>query len=68
MNIIENVWGISAREVYKNGRQYNNKDELTEAIVAAWQNISQAKIKSLYDSITRRILALYDAKGKHTKY
>jgi DDE superfamily endonuclease len=68
MNIIENIWGILAREVYKNGRQYNNKDELTDAIVAAWQNIPQAKIKSLYDSLPRRILALYDAKGKHTKY
>lgn len=36
MNIIENVWGLLAREVYKNGRQYNNKGELSEAITAAW--------------------------------
>lgn len=68
MNIIENVWSILAREVYKEGRQFNNKDELKKAITAAWQNIPQAKIESLYDSLPRRIIALHDAKGKWTKY
>lgn len=68
MNIIENLWSILARKVYENGRQYNNKDELKEAIEAAWQNIEQAKIQSLYDSLPRRIIALHDAKGKWTKY
>lgn len=68
MNIIENVWSILAREVYKNGRQFNNKAELREAIEAAWRNIGQDKIQSLYDSLPRRIIALHDAKGKQTKY
>lgn len=68
MNIIENVWGLLARAVYKNGRQYNNKDELKEAVLEAWENISHDQIQSLYDSLPRRILRLYDAKGKHTKY
>lgn len=68
MNIIENVWSILAREVYKEGRQYNNKDELKQAITTAWQKIPQDKITSLYDSIPRRIIALHDAKGKWTKY
>lgn len=68
MNIIENVWSILAREVYKDGRQFNNKTELKEAIELAWPNIPQAKIQSLYDSLPRRILALHDAKGKYTKY
>lgn len=68
MNIIENVWSILARKVYKGGRQYNNKNELKEAITAVWQNIPQAKIQSLYASLPRRIIALHDAKGKWTKY
>lgn len=68
INIIENVWSILAREVYKNSRQFNNKTELKEAIETAWQNIPQAKIQPLYDSLPRRIIALHDAKGKHTKY
>lgn len=68
MNIIENVWSMLAREVYKNGRQFNNKAEVKEAIELAWQNLPQAKIQSLYDSLPRRIIALHDAKGKYTKY
>lgn len=68
MNIIENVWSILAREVYKNGRQCSSKIELKEAIEVAWLKISQDQIKSLYDSIPRRIKALHDAKGKWTKY
>lgn len=68
MNIIENVWSILARKVYEGGRQYNNKNELKEAIEASWENIHQDQIQSLYDSLPRRILALHDAKGKWTKY
>lgn len=68
INIIANVWSMLAREVYKNGRQFNNKAELTEAIEAAWQTISQDYIKSLFDRLPRRIIALHDSKGNHTKY
>lgn len=68
MNIIENMWSILARKVYQNGRQFQNQSELKEAIEAAWENISQGQIQSLFKSLPRRILALYDAKGKHTKY
>ena len=68
MNIIENVWSILAREVYKDGRQFNNKAELEEAIETAWQNLPNAKIQGLHDTLPHRILALHDAKGKHTKY
>lgn len=68
MNIIENVWSILAREVYKEGRQYSNRDELKKSIVAAWKNIDHSKIRKLYHSLPRRMIALYDAKGKHTKY
>lgn len=55
------MWGILAREVYKNGRQNDNKDELKTAIEAAWENIPQATIRSLYDSLPRRFIALQKA-------
>lgn len=59
---------LLVRDVYKEGRQYNNKSEYSDAIIAAWESISQIQIQSLYDSLPRRIHALYDVKGKHTKY
>lgn len=68
LNIIENVWSILAREVYKHGRQYANKAELTDAIKSCWKNIDHDKIKGLYESLPRRMEALYRAEGKHTKY
>lgn len=68
MNIIENVWSILAREVYRNGRQYANKVELKESIVKAWYKIPQSQIQKLFDSLPRRMQALSDKKGKETKY
>lgn len=68
MNIIENVWGLMAREVYKDCRQYDNKRQLEDAIQAAWEIISQDQIQSLFNSLPHRILALHSAKGHATKY
>lgn len=68
MNIIKNLWSLLARKVYENSRQYNNKAESMDGIKVAWQNISQNQIKSLYECLPRRIIALHDAKGKWTKY
>ena len=34
LNIIENVWGILARDVYENARQFDNVKLLREAIEA----------------------------------
>lgn len=68
LNIIENLWSTLARDVYKEGRQYSNKKDLKESIVKAWKNIEQTRIHGLYDSLQRRMIALYDAKGRHTKY
>lgn len=68
MNIIENAWSILARKVYRNGRQYANKNELKEAIVKEWVNVPQSQIRDLFDSMPRRIQELSDKKGKETKY
>ena len=41
LNPIENCWGIMAREVYQNGRQFSDKRSLTLAIINAWRNIPE---------------------------
>lgn len=68
MNIIENVWSILARKVYHNGRQYDNKTQLKEAIVKAWYEIPQIQIQNLFDSLPRPMEQLSHQKGKETKY
>lgn len=68
MNIIENLWSILAREVYRGGRQYANQFELKESIVNAWHKIPQSQVQKLFDSMPRRMQELSNKKGKETKY
>jgi transposase len=55
LNIIENLWGILARRVYQNGRQYNNISELKQAIVREWDKIEINEVRILYDSMLQRV-------------
>jgi len=68
MNIMENIWSILARQVYAGGRQYDQTNELVNAIEKAWKTIDQATIQGLYKGLQRRMMALYDARGKSTRY
>lgn len=68
MNIIENLWSILARKVYAGSRQFHTKQELSEAIIDAWAEIDQTMIQRLYHGLPQRMRALYDAKGRYTKY
>lgn len=68
LNIIENVWGLLAKEVYKDAKQYSSVRELKQSILDAWALISQDIIKKLYDTIPSRIFATIRANGGSTKY
>ena len=68
LNPIENLWGILAREVYKDGVQFQDKESLKAAIVKAWTNIDQQLIVKLYDTMDKRMEDVVLAKGKKTKY
>ena len=45
LNPIENLWGILARRVYANNKQYERIEELKRAILREWENIELTKIK-----------------------
>lgn len=47
LNPIENIWGILARQVYANGRQFNSVTELKTAIKLAWGAIPTTTLKNL---------------------
>ncbi|KAF0772059.1 hypothetical protein AaE_002360, partial [Aphanomyces astaci] len=68
LNPIENLWGILARHVYANGRQYMNVEELTVAIKAAWSGIGKPTLEKLIQSMPRRCLAVLEVKGGKTEY
>lgn len=63
LNAIENLWGILARKVYENGRQYFSVNELENAILLEWENITNDTLKNLSDSMPSRVFKLISKEG-----
>jgi transposase len=68
LNPIENIWGLITRVVYKDGQQYRNKDDLTNAIVRAWDGLPLDTLQNLIKSMETRVLQLIKAGGRKTNY
>lgn len=64
LNPIENLWGILARRVYANGRQFESVNELYVAVCIAWREIPQTIIDNLINSMPRRIYNVINKNGK----
>lgn len=68
LNPIENLWGILARRVYRNGRQFGTVTELKNAIREEWASISVEEINTLIKSMPKRIFKVIKNNGGSTKY
>ena len=68
MNPIENLWGTLSRRVYANNKQYENVDELKDAIETEWKGIELNMLKKLIDSMGNRIFELVKKNGSWTHY
>ena len=68
LNPIENLWGILARKVYRNGRQFQTVSELQTRIKEAWNQLPIETLQSLINSMPSRIFEVISNKGKQTKY
>jgi transposase len=75
LNPIEHVWNLLKRKLYElhphlylEGRSRSDWNSFKEAIQEAWWAIPQASIDSLIDSMPRRVMAVYRARGWYTKY
>lgn len=66
LNPIENLWSILDRQVDKG--EVTNKTKLFKALNEAWQNIDETYLHNLVESMPRRLQAVIQAKGGHTKY
>ena len=67
-NPIENLWAVLGRTVYENGRQFDQIDDLKEALTYAWDNMSTDVLRNLAESMTRRCIDLVEKKGGPIKY
>lgn len=68
LNPIENLWGIMAKRVYSNGRQFKTVKELKTELQSVWSNIQQSDLHTLVESMHNRLLEVIEQKGGHTHY
>ena len=63
LNPIENLWGILARDVYRNARQFQTKEQLKEQVMRSWADIGSATLENLVNSMPKRCRDVKRAKG-----
>ena len=68
LSIIENLWGILSRAVYKNGRHFERLEDLMECIDEEWGKIRVDYLKKLYRSIPKRLTQVLERGRKKTDY
>ena len=66
LNPIENVWEWMERKLKK--RVCRTDDELWEAVKAAWDAVSMKLVKTLCESMPRRLKKVRKSQGKIIKY
>ena len=66
LNPIEHLWQILKRKVEQH--QCSNIQQLKDVISTEWKNIPQSTCITLVDSMPKRIAAVLENKGAHTKY
>jgi transposase len=68
LNPIENLWGIMTQQVYEGGKQYNTKDELKKAVLAAWAAIPPKTLTDLTLSMRKRCIRVLVRRGAYIAY
>lgn len=68
LNPMENMWAILVEKIYKNGRQFQTKEQLKKAIQKYWKEIGQDTIDTLVDSMKMHCCLVMTAGGNKIKY
>jgi hypothetical protein len=66
INPIENLWSLSETKIRK--CKCSSRQMVIENLKKKWDKIGQKVTANLVNSMPRRIQAITDAKGLHTKY
>ena len=67
LNTIENLWGILSRSVYKNKRQFEDRETLESCIKQYWNEILSETLRKLTDSIQNKCVEVLQLKGNKCK-
>ena len=66
LNPIEHLWGILKRKM--EGRNVSNIRQFHDVVMEEWKSIPVATCETLVNSMPRRVKAVLDNDGGHTKY
>ena len=64
----EHLWDELVRHVRRRRNTPNTLGQLRTALLEEWENIPMRKINTLVNSMQRRIRAVINARGGHTRY
>jgi len=65
---IEHLWDNLDRRLRRRNPQPESLAQVRAALLEEWNNIPQAEIQHLIASMRRRLTAVIDARGGHTRY
>ena len=68
LNPIENLWGKLARQVYADGRRFEDNETLWCVIKECWEAISNDTLLNLINSMNNRYVDVLQGKGSVYKY
>ncbi|KAK7891274.1 hypothetical protein WMY93_023237 [Mugilogobius chulae] len=68
LNPIEHIWDIMSRSIHQRQVAPQSVQELAEALVQVWEEISQENIRRLIRSMPRRCREVIRARRGHTHY
>ncbi|KZP24104.1 hypothetical protein FIBSPDRAFT_736333 [Athelia psychrophila] len=68
MSIIEHAWNEVDRQLRARFPLPKNVEELWEVLQEEWASLDIGYITSLYESMPRRVAAVIETKGGHTRY
>ena len=65
---IENIWALMSQRIYANGRSYNSKSELWNAVVREWNNLTVADMVAHYSTMHQHAVNVLERNGKKIKH
>lgn len=68
LNPIENVWYYLKTQIGRREKKPSSIHELWNIVLEEWELIPQDFIQKLYESMPKRVEAVFQAKGGNTKY
>ena len=68
MNVIEHMWDEIGRRLEELYPRPQNLHQLGQVIRNLWQQVPMERVRTLIDSMPRRVRALADARGGNTRY